>query len=167
MDSVPAPVIANFFIEDFKEVALNRVAYKPIIWFCNVDDTFMINFLNHHNIQFTMENETVRQPPSLPVDSHVQETRWFLGSHYIKETHTNLCVNVIQHHHIADKHSVLSTFIHRSHLQQQGCLPGELEFLHIIFKQNSYSDRHINCALKPPEREPSSTISTGCYQDIT
>jgi len=58
MGSLLSPVIANFFMEDFEEAALSRVAYKPMCWFCYMDDTFMFwphglkelnNFLNHLN----------------------------------------------------------------------------------------------------------------------
>jgi hypothetical protein len=37
MGSPLSPVIANFFMEDFK-VALSRAAFKPICWFHYVDD---------------------------------------------------------------------------------------------------------------------------------
>jgi hypothetical protein len=37
MGSLLLPMTANFFIEDFEEVA-----YKTTCWFCYVDDTFMI-----------------------------------------------------------------------------------------------------------------------------
>jgi hypothetical protein len=37
-----SPVIANFFIEKFEEVALNKVAYKLACYSCHVDDTFVI-----------------------------------------------------------------------------------------------------------------------------
>jgi hypothetical protein len=61
-------MIANFIMEDFKEVALSRAAYKPTCWFHYVDNTFMIwphkpeelnDFLNniHPNVQFTMHTE--------------------------------------------------------------------------------------------------------------
>lgn len=29
----PSPVITNFFMEDFEEMALNRPAHKPLCWF--------------------------------------------------------------------------------------------------------------------------------------
>jgi hypothetical protein len=37
-----SPVIANFFLEDFKEIAIGRAAHKPLCWFRFVDDTFFI-----------------------------------------------------------------------------------------------------------------------------
>jgi len=42
MGSPLLPVIANFFMEDFVEVALSRVAFKAICWICYMDDTVVI-----------------------------------------------------------------------------------------------------------------------------
>jgi hypothetical protein len=67
MDSSVLPVTTNFFTEDFKQGALNRVDNKTICWFKYVD-TFVTwhhvpeklsNFLDyltsiHCNIQFTL-----------------------------------------------------------------------------------------------------------------
>jgi hypothetical protein len=64
-----SPFIANFYMEDFEERALDLAPHKPICWFRYVDDTFVIwphgpdklkDCLNHLNrihecIQFTME----------------------------------------------------------------------------------------------------------------
>jgi retron-type reverse transcriptase len=66
-----SPGIANFFMEEFEERALNQATLKPTCWYRYVDDTFVIwphgeasltNFLEHlnglhKNIQFTMEKE--------------------------------------------------------------------------------------------------------------
>jgi hypothetical protein len=35
-------IIAKFFMEHFEETALEGVTYKPLCWFCYVDDTFII-----------------------------------------------------------------------------------------------------------------------------
>jgi hypothetical protein len=64
-----SPVITNFYMEDFKEMALDRAPHKPLCWFRYVDDTFVfwphgldrlrdfLGLLNsvHRSIQFTME----------------------------------------------------------------------------------------------------------------
>jgi hypothetical protein len=42
MGSLPSPVIANFFTEDFEKKAIEQAAHKPICWFRYVDDTFII-----------------------------------------------------------------------------------------------------------------------------
>jgi retron-type reverse transcriptase len=71
MGSPLSPVIANFFMEEFEERALNQATLKPTCWYRYVDDTFVIwphgktsltDFLEHlngqhKNIQFTMAIE--------------------------------------------------------------------------------------------------------------
>ena len=42
MGSPLSPVIANFFMEDFEEKALNQATLKPTCWYRYVDDTFVI-----------------------------------------------------------------------------------------------------------------------------
>jgi hypothetical protein len=58
MGSPLSPVIANFFMEDFEEKALNQATLKPTCWYRYVDDTFVIwphgkdnltEFLEHLN----------------------------------------------------------------------------------------------------------------------
>jgi retron-type reverse transcriptase len=82
MGSPLSPVIANFYIEDFEERALDSASHKPLCWFRYVDDTFVIwphgpdkfkEFLYHLNsihtsIQFTMETESKAQLPFLDID---------------------------------------------------------------------------------------------------
>jgi hypothetical protein len=42
MGSQLSLVIANFFMEGAKEMALSKAAFKPTCWFRYVDDTFAI-----------------------------------------------------------------------------------------------------------------------------
>jgi hypothetical protein len=77
-----SPVIANFFMEDFEGMALDKAPYKPLCWFCYVDDTFAIwphgpdrvrdflDYLNsvYQNIQLTMEMERDDHLPFLDID---------------------------------------------------------------------------------------------------
>jgi hypothetical protein len=78
MGSSLSPVIANYFMEDFEKMALDRAAHKPLCWFRYVDDTFIIwpqipcrrrDFIDHlnsiqKNIQFTMKTERGATFPS-------------------------------------------------------------------------------------------------------
>lgn len=66
-------------------------------------------------------------------------------------------------YHPANKHSVLSSLIHRAHaLCDEDSLPQELDFLTTVFKQNGYNDRQIERAMKStrqtpePEKKPTS-----------
>ena len=76
-----SPVVANIYMEHFKELALESAEFKPATWFHYVDDNFvvwnegrdkMLDFLEHLNsirpsIQFTMELEKDRKLPFLDV----------------------------------------------------------------------------------------------------
>ncbi|GFG37926.1 hypothetical protein Cfor_07414 [Coptotermes formosanus] len=106
MGSPLSPVIANFFMEDFEERALQQATLKPLCWFRYMDDTFVIwphgpinleEFLErlyvlHRNIQFTMETEKEDHLPFLDIDIYRRpddslvhkvyqhEGNWFLYS---------------------------------------------------------------------------------------
>ena len=175
MGSPLSPVIANF-MEDFEERALKQATLKPTRWYRYVD-TFVIwphgktsltTFLEHlnglhNNIQFTMEIEEKDRLPFLDIDIYKEDGS--LGHKvYRKRTHTNLYLHRLSHHHPANKHSVLSSLIHRAHaLCDQDSLPQELDFLTTVFKQNGYNDHKIKRAMKPirqtpePENKPTST----------
>jgi hypothetical protein len=79
MGSLLSPVIAYFYMEDYKKAALESAPLKPRCWFRYVDDTFAIwvngtdklkvfllhlNTL-HHSIQFTLETESEGHLPFL------------------------------------------------------------------------------------------------------
>jgi hypothetical protein len=82
MGSPLSPVIANYFMEYFEEMALESATYKPLCWFPYVDDTFVIwphgpgklaEFLDHlnglhENNKFTMETEKDGHLPFLDID---------------------------------------------------------------------------------------------------
>jgi hypothetical protein len=121
MVSPLSPVIASFFMEDFEEVRLSRVAFMPTCRFHYMDDTFVIwphgpkelkNFVNHlnnihPNIQFTMETESNSHLPFLDIGIY-RRPHGSLGHRvYRKPTHTNLFLNAEPHHHPTNKHSIL------------------------------------------------------------
>ena len=72
---------------------------------------------------------------------------------YRKPTHTNLYLHRKSHHHPANKHSVLSSLVHRATaLCDQESLAPELTFLTQDFEQNCYSHQQIQRAMKPDTR---------------
>jgi hypothetical protein len=59
---------------------------------------------------------------------------------YRNPTYTNLYRQQNSHHHPANKHSILTTLVHRARaLCDQDSLPQELDFLTKVFKKNGYS----------------------------
>ena len=117
-----------------------------------------MDFLNHlnviHNkIQFTMEIEEAGHLPFLDIDTYRKMDCSIGHKVYRKPTHTNLYLHQKSHHHPANKHSVLSSLVHRAKtLCDQESLAPELTFLTNVFKQNGYSHQQIQRAIKPATR---------------
>ena len=166
MGSPLSPVIMNFYMEDFEMKAIEKVPHKRACWFRYVDVTFVIwphgqdklmdilNHLNsiHNNIQFTMEIEEGHLP-FLDINIYRKMDGSIRHKVYQKPTHTNLYLHQKSHHHLANKHSVLSSLVHRAKsLCDQDSLAPELTFLTNVFKQNSYSHQHKQRAMKPATR---------------
>jgi hypothetical protein len=158
MGSPLSPVIANFCMEYFEMKAIVKATHKPACWYRYVDDTFVIwphgqeklmDFLNHlndihNNIQFTMEIEEEGHLPFLDIDIYRKMDGSLGHKVYRKPTHTNLYLHHKSHHHPANKHSVLSSLVHRAKaLCDQDSLALELAFLTNVFKQNGYSHQQI------------------------
>ena len=88
---------------------------------------------------------------------------------YQKPTHTNLCLHQKSHHHPANKHSVLSSLVHRANaLCDQESLASELTFLTKVFQRNDYGCKQIQRATKlatwsnKTENKPTSTAYLPC-----
>jgi len=162
MGSPLSPVIANFYMEDFENRALQLATYRPTCWYRYVDDTFVSwphgldrlqEFLQHINglhkkIQFTMEIEEGGHLPFLDVDVYRRNDGSLGHKVYSKPTHTNLYLQQSSHHHPANKQSVLTSLIQRARtLCDQDSLPQELEFLTSVLKMNGYKPQQIQRAL--------------------
>jgi hypothetical protein len=103
----------------------------------------------HNNIQFTMEIEEEGHLPFLDIDIYKKMDGSIEHKVYWKPTHTNLYLHQRYHHHPANKHSVLSSLVHRAKaLCDQESLALELIFLTNVLKQNSYSHQQIQRAMK-------------------
>jgi hypothetical protein len=114
-----------------------------------------LNHLNgiHINILFTMEIEEEGHLPFLDIDINRKMDGSLGHKVYRKTTHTNLYLHQRSHHHPANKHSVLSSLVHRAKaLCDQEFLALELTFLTNVFKQNGYSHQQIQQAMKPATR---------------
>jgi len=128
MGSPLSPVIANFYMEDFEMKAIKTATHKPACWYRYVDDTFVIwphgqekltDFLIHlngihNNIQITMEIEEAGHLPFLDIDVYRKKDSSLGHKVYCEPTHTNLYLHQKSYHHPANKHSVLSSLVHRA-----------------------------------------------------
>ncbi|XP_071453466.1 uncharacterized protein [Hetaerina americana] len=168
MGSPLSPAIANFFMEDFEEKALNSAPMRPKCFFRYVDDTFIIwphglNTLNaflehmnnqHPNIRFTMEIEKNHRRPFLDILIHRKRDGRLGHSVYRKPTHTDLYLNGNSHHHPAQRDAVLSSLTHRAKaVADKESLPADIKHLKKTFLQNGYGERQILLALRRAEEE--------------
>jgi hypothetical protein len=107
MGSPLSPVITNFYMEDFEEMALDRALYKPLCCFHYVGDTFVIWPLGPNRLRDFLDL------PFLDIDIYWRPDGSLGHRVYHKPTHTNLYLNSSSHHHPSNKHAVLSTLVHR------------------------------------------------------
>ncbi|XP_046400913.1 uncharacterized protein LOC124167151 [Ischnura elegans] len=194
MDGVPmgsplSPAIANLFMEDFEEKALQSASLRPRYFFRYVDDTFVIwqhgrntldDFLSHMNqqhpnIKFTMEEENNNCIPFLDILIQRKPDGTLGHSVYRKPTHTNLYLNGRSHHHPSQKQGVLTTLIHRAKIVADAeNLPAEIKHLKTTFKRNGYSDRDFRLALgrtirprKPTDEDNEKPLGRACIPYVS
>jgi hypothetical protein len=109
MGSLLSPVIANFYMEDYKNVMLKSAPLKPRRWFRYVDDTFVIwphgpdklkDFLHHLNsihqsIHITMESESEGYLPFLDLDIYRRPDGSLGHKVHCKPMHANVYLNAM------------------------------------------------------------------------
>jgi len=117
-----------------------------------------------------METEVEGHLPFLDIDIYRKMDGSLGHKVYWKPTHTNFYLLQKSHHHPANKHSVLSSLVHRTKaLCDQESLAPELTFLTNVFKQNGYSHQQIQRAIKPTARTNKTEdkpTSTATYQTL-
>jgi len=105
------------------------------------------------NIQFTMEIEAEGHLSFLDVNIYKKMDGSLGHQVYWKPTHTNFYLHQKTHQLPANKHSVLSSRVHRAKaLCDQKSLAPELTLLNNVFKQNCYCHQQIKQALNPVTR---------------
>jgi hypothetical protein len=157
MGSPLSPAIADFFMEDFEEKALNTASRRPKCFFRYVDDSFLVwphstavleDFLDmnsqHPSITFTMKVEENGQLPFLDILICRKEDGILGHTVYRKPTHTDLYLNGQSHHHPSQKAAVLSTLVHRAKLISDNIsISAELDHLEQTFLRNGYGKQII------------------------
>ena len=161
MGSSLSPVIANLYMEDFEETALETSLLKPKCWLRYVDDVFAVwshgevklcEFLEHINsihpkIQFTMEMEENGKLPFLDVLLIKKPNDSIGHTVYRKPTHTNRYLHADSHHFPGQKKGVLNTLITRSRrLADKEHIAEELRLLREVFLNNGFNKREIRKA---------------------
>ena len=112
MGSPLSPIIANLFMENFKQNALSTAHSKPEWWLRYVDDTFIIwahgreelvNFVDHLNkqsnsIKFTMEMEENNSLPFLDTLIIRKQDGGISHKVHRNKTHTEQYLHALSHH---------------------------------------------------------------------
>ena len=127
MGSPISPIVANLFMEDFENRALQSSINPPLLWKRFVDDTFVImkkchreEFLTHlnsvdKNIQFTAEKPGPEGAlPFLDILIKPDQEGRLNTTVYRKPTHMDQYLHWNSLHPISSKYSVVGTLHHRA-----------------------------------------------------
>ncbi|XP_013149673.1 PREDICTED: uncharacterized protein LOC106111990 [Papilio polytes] len=175
MGSPIAPVVANIFMENFEEKALNCAPIRPRYWLRYVDDVFaivskrgvgqLLDHLNemHPRIRFTTEEEKDGTLPFLDVLVKRESSGSLVHTVFRKPTHTDRYLRADSHHHPSHLSSVPRTLINRAlHLCDPQFLDTELTHVRKVLECNGYKWRqsyriaNTTCKTRPQivERVP-------------
>ncbi|XP_050528175.1 uncharacterized protein LOC126898277 [Daktulosphaira vitifoliae] len=172
MGSRLAPVFANIFMEWFEAEAMSTYTQKPKMWLRYVDDTFVLwqhgedklqSFLQHlnsihANIQFTMETEENGKLPFLDVMVKKQPNGKFGTGVYRKSTHTDRYLHADSHHCPSQKMGLLHTMATRAvRIADENHVNEEKTYLRQALKNNGYTIKNINKAIKKAEKRKNAT----------
>ena len=168
MGSPLSPIIANLYMENFEQRALEIYSLKPKVWIRYVDDTFVVwphgeealnNFQTHLNrqhqsIQFTREDERENELPFL--DVLVKRIgRKVDTSVYRKVTHMDRYIHYTSHHHPKALSGTIKCLKNRADcVCDAGSRMKELEHLKRVFQANGYPRKLIQSTLNQPPHVP-------------
>ena len=171
MGSPVSAVVANLFMENFEQRAIDTLSIPPKLWHRYVDDTFsivkrhavnsMLNQLNalNNNIQFTMELEDNGRLPFLDTTVKRTEDGRLETMVYRKATHTERYLSFTSHHPKNSKRNVVDTLLTRANTivsndtQQQN----EIDHVKAVLMANGYPAQFIKreLYLKKKKTKPS------------
>ena len=127
MGSPISPIVANLYMEDFENRAIQSSPNPPLLWRRFVDDTFVImkkchreEFMKHlnsvdKNIQFTVEEPGPEGAlPFLDILIKPDQEGRLHTTVYRKPTHTDQYLNWDSLHPVSSKYSVVGTLHHRA-----------------------------------------------------
>jgi len=151
------PVVANLFMEDFESKALNSSRLLPKLWKRYVDDTNVIWFHSHEEldlffdhlnnqssaIKFTKEQEVDGCLPFLDILISKNSDGSLSHQVFRKKTHMKQYLHASSHHFLAQKMGVLNTLATRSlRISDNKSFEKEKSHLLDVFIENGYS-RHM------------------------
>ena len=126
MASPLSSIIANMYMEHFKQKGLRTAENSQMLWRFFVDDTFIVkqienteNYLKHINsidqsIKFTVADHTQIVPSFLDTLVTTEPNRILSVRVCRKPTHMDRYLHFNSPHNIGDKHSIINTLHHRA-----------------------------------------------------
>lgn len=164
MGSPLSPVVADIFMEEFEQKALESTRLKPKLWLRYVDDVLVIwphgekrlrRFLKHLNsqhdaIKFTLEEEKDGRLPFLDTLLTRKEDGTIGHTVYRKPTASGRYIHADSHHHPSQKVGVIKTLAIRAKrlCDTEVALSKELDHIKQEFLQNGYTKQVISKAIR-------------------
>ena len=165
MGSPVSAIVANMYMEHFKELALRTAPERPRVWKRYVDDTCCIikkeavdRFLKHLNnirdsIRFTMEEEKDNSLPFLDTLLMRRDDGTIDITVYRKPTHTDTYLDFWSHHPFHIKRGLITCLQHRidSITSREEYQKLETNRLRRVLRKNGYPTQFV---LKASCRRP-------------
>ena len=157
MGSPVSPIVANIYMEEFEQLALNTAPPPPpdcgikvvCDTFCIIDGQAVEEFLTHLNnqeptIRFTMELETQGHLPFLDTGLQRRMNGELIISVYRKPTHTDRYLQFHSHHPAQVKRGLVKCLFDKARDVTRGReLNQEMKHLETILQQNGYPAHFI------------------------
>ena len=157
MGSPVSVVVANLFMEEVEQTALQTFTHPVKTWKRYVDDTFVIigkehvGALHEHlnnqvsGLVFTVEKESDDKLPFLDVEIRRQQDGSIKTAVYRKATHTDNYLNFQSHHSAQHKESVIRTLVKRGEEFSTDSKDKLAEAKHVdqVLRMNNYPNRFI------------------------
>ena len=156
MGSPCSPRLANLVMTDLEETCLNKLTFKPLLFYRYVDDIFtiipkekidetLLVFNSYHpRLKFTHELESQNSINFLEVKI-IRENNKLITDWYQKATYSGRILNFKSKHTLAQKRAMVYTMVDKAILLSDKKFHiKNINYIKEILKDNSYPDIFIN-----------------------
>ena len=162
MGSPVSPLVANIFMEDLEQRAIDTATHAPFMWHRYCDDVLAAMkpdevqpFLQHLNnmspsIKFTVETEVEGKLPFLDMTLKRSDDGHIKTDVYYKPTASGQYLNYQSHHPEHQKHTVIHTLTQRALAicEETDDCQTELKNIDNMLQQNKYPASVINSEMR-------------------